>query len=30
MRLLKFLQLVLIKLFFCVILLFNGAVNKNF
>ena len=30
MRLLKFLQLVLIELLFCVILLFNGAVNKNF
>lgn len=30
MWLLKFLQLVLIELFFCAILLFNGAVNKNF
>lgn len=29
MRLLKFLQLVLIELFLCVVLLFNGAVNKN-
>lgn len=30
MWLLKFLRLVLIELFFCAILLFNGAVNQNF